>query len=305
MVKQRTLKNSIRASGVGLHTGKKVYITLRPAAPNTGVVFRRVDLDEPVDIPAKAENVVRTAMSTTLGKGDVHISTVEHLLSAVAGLGLDNLYIDVSAEEIPIMDGSASPFVFLLQSANIEEQNATKKFIRIKETVDVAVDNKWARFVPYKSFKVSFSIDFDHPIFCKLPSAATVDFSTASFIKDVSRARTFGFKSDYEKLRAQNFVLGGSLNNAVVVGEHRILNEDGLRCADEFVKHKILDAIGDIYLLGHNLIGAFEGHKSGHYLNNLLLKKLLENEQAWEVVTFEGAAENSPLAFPSLAKSHY
>ena len=303
MIKQRTLKNSIRATGVGLHTGEKVFLTLRPAAANTGVVFRRVDLDEPVDIPALAENVVDTTLSTTLGKDGVSISTVEHLLSAVAGLSIDNLYIDVSAQEVPIMDGSSGPFVFLLQSASIEEQNAPKKFTRIRKTVEVSDGDKWARFVPCKGFKVSFSIDFDHPIFRDRPQAVSIDFSTTSFIKEVSRARTFGFKKDYEKLLAANLAQGGSLNNAIVVDDHRILNEDGLRYEDEFVKHKILDVIGDLYLLGNSLIGAFEGHKSGHSLNNCLLRALLSDKTAWEEITFDGGSEEPPpLVFASPAK---
>ncbi len=305
MIKQRTLKNSIRATGVGLHTGKKVYLTLRPAVSNTGVVFRRVDLDEPVDIPARAENVVDTMLSTTLGKNGVRVSTVEHLLSAVAGLGIDNLYVDVSAEEVPIMDGSAGPFVFLLQSASVEEQDAPKKFIRIKKAVEVVDGDKWARFVPSKSFKVSFSIDFDHPIFRNRPQIVSIDFSKTSFIKEVSRARTFGFQKEYEKLLAANLALGGSLNNAIVVDDHRILNEDGLRYEDEFVKHKVLDVIGDIYLLGNSLIGAFEGHKSGHCLNNRLLRKLLKETAAWEEIIFDGSEEPPPLVFTSVAKSRY
>ena len=305
MIKQRTLKNSIRATGVGLHTGKKVYLTLRPAVANTGVIFRRVDLDEPVDIPARAENVVDTTLSTTLGRNGARVSTVEHLLSAVVGLGIDNLYIDVSAEEVPIMDGSAGPFVFLLQSANIEEQHAPKKFTRIRKTVEVSDGDKWARFTPCKGFKVTFSIDFDHPIFRNRPQVVSVDFSTTSFIKEVSRARTFGFKRDYEKLLAANLALGGSLNNAVVVGDHRILNEDGLRYEDEFVKHKVLDVIGDLYLLGNSLIGAFEGHKSGHFLNNCLLKELLKDKTAWEEITFEDGEDAPPLVFAPLIRDRY
>ena len=305
MIKQRTLKNSICATGVGLHTGKKVFLTLRPAAIDTGVMFRRVDLDQPVDIPAKAENVVDTTLSTALGRDGVRVSTVEHLLSAIAGLGIDNLYIDVSAEEVPIMDGSAGPFVFLLQSASIEEQDAPKKFTRIKKTVEVRDGDKWARFAPCKGFRVSFSIDFDHPIFRNRPQKVSVDFSTTSFIKEVSRARTFGFKKDYEKLLSANLALGGSLSNAIVVDDHRILNEDGLRYNDEFVKHKVLDVIGDLYLLGNSLIGAFEGHKSGHFLNNHLLRKLLGDKTAWEEITFEDSEEAPPLVFASIAKNRY
>ncbi|HFQ13684.1 MAG TPA: UDP-3-O-acyl-N-acetylglucosamine deacetylase, partial [Gammaproteobacteria bacterium] len=246
MIRQRTLKNVIRATGVGLHTGEKVYLTLRPAAPDTGIVFRRVDLDEPVDIPAKPENVGDTTLSTSLVKGDVRVSTVEHLLSALAGLGIDNAYIDLNAPEVPIMDGSAGPFVFLLQSAGIHEQDAPKRFIRIKRKIRVDDGDKHVSFEPFDGFKVSFTIDFDHPAFKDRNQTAEVDFSTTSFVKEVSRARTFGFMSQIEALRANNLALGGSLDNAVVVDDYRILNEDGLRYVDEFVKHKILDSIGDL-----------------------------------------------------------
>jgi len=286
MIKQRTLRNVIRATGVGLHTGRKVFLTLRPAAPDIGIVFRRVDLDSPVEIAARAENVGDTRLSTSLGKGDVRIATVEHLLSALAGLGIDNAYIDVTAPEVPIMDGSAGPFVFLLQSAGVQEQNAPKRFIRIKRSVTVKDGDKWARFEPFEGFKVSFAIDFDHPFFQQTCKYAEIDFSTTSFVKEVSRARTFGFMRDVELLRQRNLALGGSLANAVVVDDYRVLNEDGLRYEDEFVKHKILDAIGDLYLLGHTLIGAFHGNKSGHELNNRLLRALLADERAYEVVTF-------------------
>jgi len=257
MIKQRTLKNAIRATGVGLHTGEKVYLTLRPAAPDTGIVFRRVDLDPAVEIRADPHNVGDTVLSTTLVQGGVRVSTVEHLLSAMAGLGIDNACVDVSAPEVPIMDGSAGPFVFLLQSAGIEEQNAPKQFIRIRKPVRVEDGDKWARFEPFEGFKVSFSIDFDHPVFKERSQQTTMDFSTISFVKEVSRARTFGFMRDVEVLRQNKLALGGSLDNAVVVDEYRVLNEDGLRYEDEFVKHKILDAIGDLYLLGRSLIGAF------------------------------------------------
>ena len=297
MIKQRTLKNVIRATGIGLHTGEKVYLTLRPAAPETGVVFRRIDLDQPVEICATAENVGDTTLSTTLSNGEVRVSTVEHLLSAMAGLGIDNAYVDVSAAEVPIMDGSSGPFVFLLQSAGIVEQEAPKRFIRIIKPVIVEYDNKWARFDPFDGFKVRFSIDFDHPVFKGSPSAAEIDFSTTSFVKEVSRARTFGFMSDLEKLRAQNLALGGSMDNAIVVDEYRVLNEDGLRYEDEFVKHKILDAIGDLYLLGHSLIGAFSGYRSGHALNNNLIKTLIADESAWEEVTFEDSEAVSPISY--------
>ena len=296
MIRQCTLKNVIRATGVGLHTGKKVYLTLHPAAENTGIIFRRVDLDPVVEIPAHAENVGDTMMSTSLAKGNVSISTVEHLLSAFAGLGIDNAYVDVSAAEVPIMDGSAGPFVFLIQSAGIEEQNAAKQFIRIKKPIMVEDGDKSARFEPFEGFKVSFSIEFDHPFFEESSKFASIDFSSTSFVKEVSRARTFGFLKDTEALREKNLVLGGSLNNAVVVDDYRVLNEDGLRYDDEFVKHKILDAIGDLYLLGHSLIGAFEGNKSGHALNNKLLRALLANEDAWELVSFT-EQEKSPISF--------
>ena len=296
MIRQRTLKNVIRATGVGLHTGEKVYLTLRPAAPDSGIIFRRVDLDEPVEIPAIPENVGDTTLSTTLIKDGVRISTVEHLLSAMAGLGIDNAYVDLNAAEVPIMDGSAGPFVFLIQSAGIEEQNAPKRFIRIKKQVRVEDGDKWVNFEPFDGFKVAFTIDFDHPAFKEGSQVAEVDFSTTSFVREVSRARTFGFMNQIEQLRANNLALGGSLDNAVVVDDYRVLNEDGLRYVDEFVKHKILDSIGDLYLLGHSLIGAFSGHKSGHALNNQLLRALLAEEDAWEEVTFEDAS-TAPISF--------
>ena len=296
MLNQRTLKNSIRASGVGLHSGKKVLMTLRPALPDTGIVFRRTDLGELVDIPAHAEYVGDTMMGTTLHKGDAKISTVEHLLSALAGLGIDNALVEVSAGEVPIMDGSAGPFVFLLQSAGIEEQKAPKRFIRILDTVRVEEGDKWARFDPYDGFKVNFEIEFDHPSFKKRSQTATMDFSTTSFLREVSRARTFGFMRDLEGLRARNLALGGNLDNAIVLDDDRILNEDGLRYEDEFVKHKILDAIGDLYLLGHSLIGEFSGFKSGHALNNKLLRTLISTRGAWQEVTFESLAD-APISY--------
>jgi len=296
MIKQRTLKNVIRATGVGLHTGKKVYLTLRPAAANTGIIFRRVDLEIPVEIKASPENVGDTRLSTSLVKGDVRISTVEHLLSAMAGLGIDNAYVDVSAPEVPIMDGSAGPFVFLIQSAGIVEQNAAKRFIRIKRTIKVQEDDKWAQFDPFDGFKVGFSIEFDHPVFKSKEQTAEVDFSTTSFVKEVSRARTFGFMRDIEALRERELALGGSLDNAIVVDDYRVLNEDGLRYEDEFVKHKILDAIGDLYLLGHSLIGAFSGYKSGHALNNRLLCALMADEASWEEMTFDDI-EDAPILY--------
>jgi len=296
MIKQRSLKNVIRATGVGLHTGKKVFLTLRPAAANTGIVFRRVDLATPIEIQARPENVGDTRLSTTLVKDKVRISTVEHLLSALAGFGIDNAYIDLSSDEVPIMDGSAGPFVFLIQSAGVEEQNASKRFIKIKRKVRVEDKDKWAMFEPFNGFKVGFTIEFDHPVFNEKDCKAEIDFSTTSFVKEVSRARTFGFMRDVELLREKNLALGGSLDNAVVVDDYRILNEDGLRYKDECVKHKILDAIGDLYLLGYSLIGSFTGFKSGHALNNRLLRELLADEAAWELISFEDETK-LPISF--------
>lgn len=297
MIKQQTLKNTIRATGVGLHSGKKIFLTLCPAPINTGIVFRRVDLNPVVEIKATAENVSETTLSTTLGQGEAKVSTVEHLLSALAGLGIDNLYIEVSAPEVPIMDGSAGPFVFLIESAGIEQQNAPKEFIRIKKKISVSDGDKTATFTPYNGFKVGFSIDFDHPVIDKQNQYTEVDFSSTSFVREVSRARTFGFMRDIEYLRANNLALGGSMDNAIVIDEFKILNEDGLRYEDEFVKHKVLDAIGDLYLLGKSLIGEFQGHKSGHGLNNKLLLELIKNPDAWEVVTFEEEAAKAPISF--------
>ncbi len=302
MIKQRTLKNTIRATGVGLHTGDKVFLTLRPAEANTGIRFRRVDLDEPVTIQATPRNVGETNLSTTLVSNGVKVSTIEHLLSAFAGLGIDNAIIDVSAAEVPIMDGSAGPFVFLLQSAGVEEQDSPKQYIRIKRSVRVEDGDKWAAFEPFDGFKVTFTIDFEHPAFEEHVKTATMDFSSTTFVKEVSRARTFGFMKDIEMLRKNNLALGGSLDNAIVVDEHKIINEDGLRYADEFVKHKILDAIGDLYLLGHSLIGEFTGYKSGHALNNKLLRTLLEDTEAWEMVTFDNDNE-APISFMRSAQA--
>ncbi|MDO7667658.1 MAG: UDP-3-O-acyl-N-acetylglucosamine deacetylase [Pseudomonadota bacterium] len=302
MIKQRTLKNVIRATGVGLHSGDTVYLTLRPAAPNTGIIFRRVDLDPVVEIKAKAVNVGETALSTTLVQHGQRVSTVEHLLSAFAGLGIDNGYIELNAPEVPIMDGSAGPFVFLVQSAGIEEQNAPKQFIRIKKTVILEDGDKWAKFEPFEGFKVSFSIDFEHPAFKGRPQQVDVDFSSTSFVREVSRARTFGFMKDIEKLRENNLALGGSLDNAIVVDDYRVMNEDGLRYEDEFVRHKVLDAIGDLYLLGHSLIGSFSGHKSGHEVNNKLLRKLLADDDSWELVSFE-EEKDAPIMFSRPAAS--
>ncbi|GAA0787433.1 UDP-3-O-acyl-N-acetylglucosamine deacetylase [Marinobacterium sediminicola] len=297
MIKQRTLKNSIKATGVGLHTGQKVYLTLKPAPVHTGIVFRRVDLDPVFEIEARADNVADTTLSTNLARDGVRVATVEHLLSALAGLGIDNAYVELSAEEVPIMDGSAAPFVFLIQSAGIEEQSAPKEFIRIKQEVTVSHEGKTATFKPFNGFKVGFCIEFDHPAFANRNMEAVLDFSSTSFVKEVSRARTFGFMRDIEYLRSQNLVLGGSFENAIVVDDFKILNEDGLRYEDEFVKHKVLDAIGDLYLLGKSLIGEFYGHKSGHYLNNMLLRKLLATEGAWETVTFEDQANPVPISY--------
>ena len=295
-LKQRTLRNAIRATGVGLHTGEKVYLTLRPAAVDTGIVFVRTDLEEPVSLRALASNVGDTTMATSLTNGLVSISTVEHLMAALSGLGIDNAYVDVSAPELPIMDGSAAPFVFLLQSAGIDEQPAPKKFFRIKKSVTYSQGDIVTELKPYDGFKVSYTLRYDHPVFHKHEKSATVEISSMSFVKEVSRARTFGFLADYEKLRAMNLARGGSLDNAVVVDDYRILNDEGLRQEDEFVKHKILDAIGDMYLLGHSLIGEFSGYKSGHGPNNALLRKVLADADAFEVVTFTDEAD-APIEF--------
>ena len=300
MLRQRTLKTAIRATGVGLHNGEKVYMTLRPAAENAGITFRRVDLEEPVDVPADPKLVGETTLGTTLIKDGVKVATVEHLMSALAGLGIDNLNVDLSAAEIPIMDGSAGPFVFLLQSAGIEEQTAAKKFIRIRKKVRVEEGDKWAELTPFNGFKVNFEIAFNHPVFNKLSQSASIDFSSTSFLKEVSRARTFCFLRDVEALRANNLTLGGSMDNAIVLDDYRILNEDGLRYANEFVLHKILDAIGDVYLLGHTLIGEFSAHKSGHDLNNKLLRAMLEDETAWEEVTYSDP-KKAPISYATPA----
>lgn len=301
MIKQRTLQNTIRATGVGLHSGEKVYLTLRPAAPNTGIVFVRTDLDPVVQIPADAASVTDTNLCTALSNGSAKVGTVEHLMSAFAGLGIDNAYVELSAPEVPIMDGSAGPFVFLIQSAGIAEQAAPKKFIRIKREITVEDDGKQATFLPHNGFKVSFAIDFDHPVLELQKQTASVDFSTTSFVKEVSRARTFGFMRDLEFLRSQNLALGGSLDNAIVVDDYRIVNQDGLRYEDEFVKHKMLDAIGDLYQLGHSLIGEFRGYKSGHGLNNQLCRELLAHPEAYEVVTFEEATQSAPISYAAPA----
>ena len=296
MVGQRTIRNSIRATGVGLHTGRRVLMTVRPAPPDTGIIFQRTDLPGTPEIPARAANVGETNLGTTLMEGAAKVSTVEHLLSAFAGLGIDNARIELNAPEVPIMDGSAGPFVFLLQSAGIEEQPVPKRFTRVKRTVRVEDGDKWAQFDPYEGFKVNFEIEFDHPIFKRRMQRATMDFSTTAFLKEISRARTFGFMRDLEMLRAHNLALGGTLENAIVLDDSKVLNEGGLRYEDEFVKHKILDAIGDLYLLGHSLIGEFSGHKSGHGLNNRLLRALQADPAAWEEVVFE-RPDQAPISY--------
>lgn len=296
MLKQRTLKNIIRASGVGLHTGRKVFMTLRPAVENTGIVFRRIDLEPPVDVRADALAVGETLLGTTLVQGTVKVATVEHLMAAFAGLGIDNAYVDLSAAEVPIMDGSAAPFVFLLQAAGITQQNSAKKFIRVCKTVRVEDGEKFAELKPFNGFKVNYSIDFDHPVFRRHTQKATVDFSTTAFLKEISRARTFGFVRDIEMLRTRQLTLGGSMDNAVVLDDFRVLNEDGLRFEDEFVKHKMLDAIGDVYLLGHSLVAEMSASKSGHALNNKLLRALRADASAYEIVTFEDQRQ-APISY--------
>lgn len=291
MLKQRTLKNVVRATGVGLHTGEKVVMTLRPAAPDCGVVFRRVDLPEPVDIPAGPYSVTDTRLSSCMERDGARVATVEHLMSALAGLGIDNVYVDLTAAEVPIMDGSAAPFVFLIQSAGVEEQNAAKRFIRVRKPVEVRHGDKWARLDVFDGFRLDFSIDFRHPAFDEAGNRVRVDFAQTSYVKEVSRARTFGFMHEVESMRSQGLALGGSLDNAIVMDEFRVLNQDGLRYGDEFVKHKVLDAVGDLYLLGRPLIGSFSAHKSGHALNNALLRQLLETEQAWEYAVFAEEAQ--------------
>jgi UDP-3-O-[3-hydroxymyristoyl] N-acetylglucosamine deacetylase len=294
MLRQRTLKSVIKATGVGLHSGVKVGLTLRPAQPNNGIVFRRVDLDPPVDLRADPYGVGDTRMASVLEKDGVRLGTVEHLMSALAGLGIDNIFIDVDASELPIMDGSAGPFVFLLQSAGIEEQNAPKRFLRVKKAVEVKDGDKWARLEPYDGFRLAFSIVFNHPAVDQTGSRVEVDFADDSYVRDIARARTFGFTQDVEALRAQGLALGGSLDNAIVMDEYRVLNAEGLRLPDEFVRHKVLDAIGDLYLAGHPLLAAFSAHKSGHALNNQLLRALLADAAAWELVSFEDADRAPP-----------
>lgn len=294
---QRSIKNTIHASGVGLHSGKEIILTLKPAPVNTGVVFIRTDLEPKAEIKATGFNVIDTTLSTALGTNETNkISTVEHLLSAFYGLGIDNIYVEVNNAELPIMDGSSGPFIFLLQSAGIEEQEAAKKFIRVKQEIEVIDGDKKASFVPYEGFKVDFEIDFDHPVFLEQEQKSSFEFSTVAYIKEVSRARTFGFTQDLEYMRKQNLALGGSLENAVVIDKDKILNPEGLRYRNEFVKHKILDAIGDLYLLGHSLIGEYRGFKSGHCLNNKLVRALLENQEAWELIEYN-QKEQAPISF--------
>ena len=301
MTQQRTLKNTIRATGVGLHSGDKVYMTLRPAPVDHGIVFRRVDLDPVVEVPADADLVTETTLCTGLSVGPAKVQTVEHLMSALAGLGIDNAIIDVSAAELPIMDGSAGPFVFLLQSAGIVEQPAPKRFIRILHPVEVREGDKVARFEPWQGYKLDFTIQFDHPMIPAKQSHASLEFSTEAYIREISRARTFGFMRDLEYMRERNLGLGGSMDNAIVLDEYRVLNEDGLRYVDEFVRHKILDAVGDLYLAGGPILGAYTGFKSGHALNNKLVRALLADSTAWEKVSFAAGAEPAPLAFGQLA----
>ncbi len=291
MASERTLANVVKAVGLGVHTGKKSCLTLRPAPPHTGIVFRRIDLDPIVEIPAEVNYIGDTSLSTCLEKDGAQIATVEHLMSALAGVGIDNLFVDITAPELPIMDGSAAPFVFLIQSAGIKEQNVPKEFIRIKKKIKVSDGDKFVKIEPYNGFKVSFGIDFDHPLFNELNQNAVLDFSSTSYVKEVSRARTFGFLSDYEYIRKNNLAKGASLDNAIVLDEYKILNQDGLRYPDECVKHKILDVVGDLYLLRRSLIGSFHGYKSGHTLNSHLLKQILLQEDAWEIVTFEDTAQ--------------
>lgn len=295
MLKQRTLSSKIRASGVGLHTGQKISLTLNPAPSNSGIVFKRTDI-ESAPIKATLENVFDTRLSTSLSNEDIKISTVEHLLSALAGIGIDNAVIELDGPEVPIMDGSARPFVFMIQSAGIQEQSEAKRFIKIKKTIEVKQDEKWAKIEPFDGFKVAFTIDFDHPAFSETCQSSEIDFSSVSYLSQVSRARTFGFARDIELLRKNNLALGGSVNNAIVIDDYKVVNEEGVRFQDEFVKHKILDAIGDLYLLGHGLMGSFSAYKSGHHLNNLLLRELINNVHAWEEVTVENDSE-SPIFY--------
>lgn len=299
MIKQKTLKKVIQATGVGVHTGVKVFLTLRPAPVNTGVVFRRIDLDPVVEIPALSDYIGDTSLSTCLIKDNVRVSTIEHLLSAISGMGIDNMYIDLTASEVPIMDGSAAPFIFLLQSAGIEYQSAEKKFMRIKKVIEIKDGDRMVRVAPYNGFKVSFNINFDHPLFTESNQSSCIDFSTDSYAQDISRARTFGFLKDYEVIRSMNLALGASLDNAVVMDDFKIINEDGLRYPDECVKHKILDAIGDLYTLGYSVLGSFVGVKSGHELNRQITQKILQDKESYEIVTFKDEKELPIVFFPA------
>jgi UDP-3-O-[3-hydroxymyristoyl] N-acetylglucosamine deacetylase len=306
VLKQRTLKSLTRAVGVGLHSGQRVEITLRPAAPDTGIVFRRVDLPEVVEIPVSASAVTDTRLASTLSNGGAKVFTVEHLMSACAGLGVDNLYIDITAEEVPILDGSAASFVFLLQSAGIELQNAPRRFIRLLHAVEVregtGPSEKWARLEPYHGYKLSFEIDFKHPAVDSTGQRLEFDLSTGSYTRDIARARTFGFTKDVEMMRANGLALGGGLDNAIVMDDYKVLNAGGLRYDDEFVKHKILDAMGDLYLVGKPLLASYSAFRSGHGLNNKLLRELLARLDAWEVVTFEDE-QHAPAGFAQLARA--
>mgnify|MGYP000317072925 FL=1 len=300
MFQQRTIKQVVKTTGVGLHSGRRVELTLRPAAPDTGIVFHRVDLPEVVDLPAQAAMVSDTRMASVLQQGNVRVSTVEHLMSALAGLGIDNLHVDLTAEEVPIMDGSAATFVYLLRSAGIEEQARPKQFLRVLKTVEVregeGKDAKWARLEPHDGFALAFSIDFRHPAIDSTANFAEIDFATQSYIKEIARARTFGFVNEVEALRSMGLARGGSLDNAIVMDEYRVLNSDGLRYDDEFVKHKILDAVGDLYLIGKPLVARYVACKSGHALNNQLARQLLAQQDAWEIVTYSSQTE-APQAF--------
>ncbi len=291
MLRQRTLKSLISASGVGLHTGQKVRITLRPAPPDTGVVFRRLDLPAPVEIPARADLVGETRLCSCLVRDGAKVYTVEHLMSALGGLGVDNVFVDLDAQELPIMDGSASPFALLIQQAGIEEQGAPKRFLRVKRRIEVKDGDKWARLDPYEGYRLSFSIDFRHPVIERSTQSVMVDFAETSYLKEIARARTFGFMHEVEDLKDSGFALGGGLENAVVIDEQGVLNSEGLRFADEFIRHKLLDAIGDLYLIGRPLLGAFSAHKSGHGLNNRLARAALAEAGALETVVFERAEE--------------
>jgi UDP-3-O-[3-hydroxymyristoyl] N-acetylglucosamine deacetylase len=298
MVRQRTLQQAVRASGIGLHSGRKVFMSLLPAGPDTGIVFRRTDLSPPVEIPVKADWLREATMCSTLVHDNgTKVATIEHLMSALAGLGIDNCIVELSSPEVPIMDGSAGPFVFLIQSAGIHEQDAAKKFIRILQPVQVQEGDKWARFEPYNGYRLNFGIEFKHPAFRSGRQQASIDFSTTSYVREVSRARTFGFMRELDQLRANNLGLGASLDNVVALDEYRVVNADGLRFEDEFVRHKILDAVGDLYLLGHSVIGAYSAYKSGHALNNKLVRAVLADEKAWDLVTFSEASESAPIAY--------